>query len=140
MARDPIFMLKDFDTWNKLKKAVDVRDQLPYFREREVWWCSLGLNVGHEEDGKHSQYERPVLVLKKFNREIFWALPLSSSGGSNWYYFALHLNRTEVSYVLLSQLRLISSRRLTRRMYSLDRRQFQAVISAVKFLLDERIN
>jgi mRNA interferase MazF len=133
-------MLKDFDTWNELKKIVDERAQLPYFREREVWWCSLGLNVGHEEDGKHNQYERPVLVLKKFNRELFWALPLSTPIGSSRYHFALYRNRDEISYLLLSQLRLISSRRLTRRMYSLDLQQFHSVIYAVKRLLDERWN
>ncbi len=30
-------------------------------------WCSIGINVGDEEDGKNELYERPVLVIKKFN-------------------------------------------------------------------------
>jgi hypothetical protein len=36
-----------------------------YVHEREVWGCSLGANIGVEADGKHDNFERPVLVLMK---------------------------------------------------------------------------
>jgi hypothetical protein len=38
-------MKKDFDTWNKRKKEIDVRivrDSI-FFREAEVWWIHIGL-------------------------------------------------------------------------------------------------
>jgi mRNA interferase MazF len=56
-------MEKDFDRWNKKKKALNETDFTDYVHEREVWWCALGVNVGLEADGKHDNFERPVLVL-----------------------------------------------------------------------------
>lgn len=35
------------------------------FYEREIWWCSLGVNIGFEQDGTNDLFERPVLVIKK---------------------------------------------------------------------------
>ncbi|OGG54596.1 hypothetical protein A3C20_01930 [Candidatus Kaiserbacteria bacterium RIFCSPHIGHO2_02_FULL_55_25] len=74
-------MNKDFDTWNERKKAIHASAQprdLFFFHEREVWWCTLGVNVGVETDGKHASFERPALVVKKFNADMFWGLPLTS--------------------------------------------------------------
>ena len=61
-------MEKDFNLWNSEKQNIDrkfLKDF--YFSEREIWWCSVGINVGVEVNGKNSKFERPVLVLKKFN-------------------------------------------------------------------------
>ncbi|MDQ7009415.1 MAG: hypothetical protein Q9M94_03950 [Candidatus Gracilibacteria bacterium] len=59
-------MEKDFDKWNKLKKNINNKKQKFYVKEREVWSVKMGQNVGFEEDGKGKDFERPVLVLKKF--------------------------------------------------------------------------
>lgn len=57
--------------WHKIKidiqLAVDKSNL--YFYEKDVWWASLGANIGHEEDGKNKKFERPVLILKKFNKK-----------------------------------------------------------------------
>ena len=65
--------MKDFDKWNKRKKKIDynnTKNILP--KIKEVWWLSIGLNVGVEEDGKNSNFERPVLVVRVFNRQCFY--------------------------------------------------------------------
>ena len=41
-------MDKDFDSWNKEKKEINSHDELVLFHEREIWWCSIGINVGDE--------------------------------------------------------------------------------------------
>lgn len=43
---------KDFDTWNESKKNIHAKQELPQFSEYEIWWCSYGLNIGYEVDGK----------------------------------------------------------------------------------------
>lgn len=44
---------KDFDSWNQKKKIVNNKEHLsPLFKERDIWWLSIGINVGFEEDGK----------------------------------------------------------------------------------------
>ena len=78
-------MPKDFDKWNEYKKTINKSGRIVNFHEREIWWCSLGINVGFEEDGKGAQSERPILVMKGFSRQLCWVVPLSASNKNNKY-------------------------------------------------------
>ena len=69
---------KDFLNWHRIKENIEFNNNRVYFHKREIWWCSLGVNVGFEQDGKGKNFARPVLIFKKFNKEIFWALPISA--------------------------------------------------------------
>ena len=102
-----------------------------FFHEREVWWCSLGLNIGYEQDGTNELFERPVLVIKKFNRDVLWVLPLTRSDKKNRYYFPVTVGDAN-SAVILSQLRLISSKRLERYMHKLSTSQFNEILRLVQ--------
>lgn len=106
--------MKDFVKWNSIKTKIEVKnEETYYFSEREIWWSSIGLNVGHEQDGKNQLYERPVLILKKFNSKILWVLPMSTKIKEGKYYYQIqHANITYSA--LLSQLKLMSSKRLIR--------------------------
>jgi hypothetical protein len=54
--------------WLKVKTVlVDAPQKNSLFKEREVWWCSIGLNVGDEEFWKGAYFTRPVLVFKKYS-------------------------------------------------------------------------
>lgn len=70
---------KEFDTWNDLKKKIDLNN-LPLFypQEKEVWFINLGKNIGFEQNGVGDDFARPVLILKRFNNKMFWVIPLSS--------------------------------------------------------------
>ena len=120
-------MPKDFDNWNEQKKNIHARKADVMFHEREVWWCSLGVNVGFEQDGGEKFFERPVLVIKKFNRDVLWVLPLTRSQKRNLYYVPVTVG-DENSAVILSQLRLISSKRLQRYMHKLPQGQFREIL------------
>jgi hypothetical protein len=37
--------MKDFDTWNTLKKTIEDRKAPFYTQEREIWYAHLGLNI-----------------------------------------------------------------------------------------------
>lgn len=39
---------KDFDGWNEKKKKIGEDVCNIYFKEREIWWCSIGINIGYE--------------------------------------------------------------------------------------------
>ena len=45
-------MPKDFDQWNIKKKKHDTSKRYLFFKEGEIWWCSLGVNVCEEVYGK----------------------------------------------------------------------------------------
>lgn len=78
--------MKDYKNWHNLKIDIENNGQEKKFRDREIWWCSLGENIGFEEDGKHDNFERPVLVLRKFNSGMFFGLPLTSKKKENMFH------------------------------------------------------
>jgi len=55
-------MRKDFDRWNKTKKKLNEDAEPLYFREGEIWWEHLAVNVGYEIDGKSDNFARPAQV------------------------------------------------------------------------------
>ena len=102
---------KNFNGWNRKKKKINDTVPPKEFSEKEIWWASLGVNIGREIDGKHHNYERPVLVLRKLNSETLWALPLTSTWKEGTYFYNLVVKDTVRTLPLL-QLRMISSKRL----------------------------
>jgi len=118
---------KDFDKWNELKKQLNGFDKAKfYFIEREVWWCSLGVNIGFEQDGKHENFERPVLIIKTFNKEVLWVIPLTSRRKKNKYYYEFDY-KNQPQTAILSQIRLISSKRLLRKIWTFPKKDFKKV-------------
>ncbi|MCC7356244.1 MAG: type II toxin-antitoxin system PemK/MazF family toxin [Candidatus Doudnabacteria bacterium] len=105
--------------WTKIKIKIQHSNRLLYFKEREIWWTSIGANIGFEQNGKNDNYERPIIIFKKFNKDMVWALPLTSQNKTGKFYFDIS-NSGVNSRAILSQLRLISSKRLIRKMGILD--------------------
>ena len=102
-----VHMEKDFDRWNKIKKATDAADEAArlYFREGEVWWVRLGHNVGYEANGKSREFTRPVIILKKYNQYSFLALPLTTVPKPNPYRLPVGIVDGRQAFATLSQLR-----------------------------------
>ena len=109
-------MQKDFDRWNiKKKKLHNIKYTDKKFKEGEIWWCSAGLNIGHEIDGKHNTFERPFYILKKCSDTMFIGVPCTTSLKTGM--FAYLLKILEWEFILnFSQIRSTSSKRLLRRM------------------------
>ncbi len=105
-------MIKNFLDWFKLKPKLHENEKYPVFREAEIWWCHLGENIGHEENGKGDQFLRPVVIIRKFNHKLFYGLPTSSKIKDNKYYFNLKMRQKNIS-VLLSQMKAIDVQRLS---------------------------
>lgn len=123
---------KDFNKWNEDKKRLNTRDSIPFSNIREVWWCSLGVNIGIEIDGKNNNYERPVLILKVFNKEMLWIVPLTSKPRKNKFYFKISYDEDNTSYVVLSQSRIISAKRLIRKIDRLPEEIFEKIVAEFK--------
>jgi mRNA interferase MazF len=69
---------KRFPDWIPIKSYLDRKGNMPpLFREREIWWCSVGENVGMEISGKGAFFRRPVLVLRKLDAFTFIGAPLT---------------------------------------------------------------
>jgi|SRR3989339_796980 len=128
-------MVKDFENWNKEKKNLENfgPKELP-FHEREIWWSSIGINLGDEQDGKNELFERPVLVIKKFNRKLAWVMPMSSKDKQGIYYYKLE-HDGKIFSVILSQLRLVSVKRFRRLVRKISPDQFSEIRNKIIDLL-----
>ena len=120
-------MLKDFDGWNEVKKKTDTGENRLFFKDGEVWWVRLGLNIGFEMNGKSLEYTRPVLILKKYNKYSFLALPLSTSTNINNYRVSVGIIDGKEAVANLSQLRNIDSKRLVKKIGHLERDMFDEI-------------
>jgi mRNA interferase MazF len=110
---------KHFDRWNEQKKALNAYAEPLYFREGEIWWVHLGANIGYEIDGKSDNFARPVIVLRKYNKYSFLALPLTTSARPSAWKLPLGIVGGKPSFAILSQPRNIDSRRLYQKVASL---------------------
>lgn len=90
---------------------------VPLFKQGEVWWCRLGMNVGREMYGKGENFTRPVLVFKKISSETFLALPVSSKHKIGSWYATIEF-RGRNHCVALNQARVVDARRLLERIYT----------------------
>ena len=109
-------MHKDFDAWNRMKQRLDGRERFPFASPREIWWCALGINVGVELNGKHEQFERPIVVIRAYNAEMLKVVPLSTrSPREDRFHLAIVSSSADSTYAVLSQARVISARRLLRK-------------------------
>src|SRR5437879_3226275 len=127
--------MKNYQIWHPLKQRINnsVKPR-PFFHAKQVWFCHLGENVGSEQDGKGLSFLRPVLVLKKFNKEVLWGLPLTSSIKHSKFYHSVYFGNDRRSCVILSQIRLIDARRLSYRIGMVSDADFAEVIKKLKDL------
>jgi mRNA interferase MazF len=123
-------MKKDYSGWHAQKATINDKDGTALFHEREIWWCSLGLNVGTEQDGGQD-YERPVVILRKFNLESSLVAPLTGRTREGRYYFPLGRIDDRDATVILSQIRFIDRKRLKNKIAMLPMKTFDALTAAV---------
>lgn len=128
-------MKKDFDGWNEEKKAINVLDYKPLYHEREIRWCRLGVNVGFEQDGTGAGRGRPVLVLKAFSRSVCLIIPLTTSIKQNPYHVSVGDVAGRPAFAIISQLRLIDTKRLDPKIQVLEKHVFETIRKAVKDML-----
>lgn len=128
MENEPKEEINDFDIWNLRKQAIHARANIPTYDERDIWWCSVGQNIGSEENGKHENFERPVLIFRKFGDGVFWGIPITSASPRK-------ISRTECLILFengprtvdIIQLRLMSGKRLLRFVEKMSLADFQHI-------------
>lgn len=123
-------MFKKFIGWIYHKIYIDTKERGVVIRKGEVYWCALGENIGHEENGKGDDFRRPVLIFRKFNNNMFWGLPLSTKNKHNEYYVQIFLADI-IQSVMISQLRTLDTKRLDTRMGYVSKSDFEKVRKAV---------
>ncbi|MDP3999890.1 MAG: type II toxin-antitoxin system PemK/MazF family toxin [bacterium] len=127
---------KDYDGWHVRKRQLNERLVVArYFYEREIWWTAIGVNVGFEQDGKHDEYTRPVVILRKFNARLFLGIPLSTTGRRGRYYFPFRYVVGRESVAVISQMRAYDSRRLVSKSGVMQKQDFAGLRKIVVRML-----
>lgn len=127
-------MEKDFDKWNIIKKKLENNQRKFFFKEGEIWWMSVGVNIANESCGKGEIFKRPVLVLRKLSGNSFIGLPLSSKNKTGSWFTDVSINNQK-RCVLLYQIRMFSTNRFESRLATLDDNGFRKVKDKLEQLL-----
>ena len=81
-------------------------------------------------DGKNANFERPVLVLRVYNKETLLVLPMTTKEKNDPFHHKVHFDSRYV-WVSLTQVRLVSNRRLIRKVDTLSVDQLEEVRNAL---------
>ena len=133
-------MVKEYNEWHTLKTALNnKRSRLPYFDEREIWWCSIGLNVGVEMDGKRNTYIRPVLIFKKQGKDSFYGIPATSQPKKDRPYYYRYRIKDKNSILALGQMRLFDACRLVHKIGTMPQEPFKSLKKQLLCYLDKKM-
>jgi mRNA interferase MazF len=121
--------------WTKTKIKINLKtSDNVYFYIKEIWWTNIGSNIGFEQDGKGKNFSRPILIIKKFNKNMLWAIPLTSKHKEGNYFYNLYHQNNNYT-LILPQLKLISSKRLIRKITKIPQNDFTKIKSEIKKFL-----
>ena len=125
-------LIKIFADWTKLKIRIHASEKEIYFKEGQVWWASIGQNIGVESNGKNDSFERPIIIFKRFNQDSFLGVMLSSNKRIGNYYLELKDDYEISSFANLSQIKLLSSKRLIRYVRDLPKSDLDTIKHKIK--------
>lgn len=110
--------------WCGLKGVLCNKESNVIFKQGDIWWASLGMNLGEEMFGKGEKFRRPVLVFRKFTGNSFLGLPITRQEKHGSWYVEITLHK-EKRWIMLNQARVLDKKRLTNRIGELDGADFQ---------------
>lgn len=86
-------------------------ENLPYYREGQIFWMSIGENIGFEEDGRGELFIRPVIVLSGYTKRLFFGAPLTTTVRKGHYFINIICNNKSAT-ILLNQARPFDTARI----------------------------
>ena len=116
---------QNLDKWNKVKKGTEKENIKIYYKERDIFWTRLGENIGFEQNGKGDEFQRPVIVLKRYTNDIFLGIPLSTTKRDGSFFFQFSFLENKISTALLVQHKLYSKKRLIKKIGMINKNDFQ---------------
>jgi mRNA interferase MazF len=116
-----------FLEWIGLKQKLHRGTQVPpLVSAGDIWWASIGENVGSEINGKSRLFSRPVIVFKKLAHGFYFVIPTTTKSKiGSWYVSFRQADRKMIAS--LHQARAIDHRRLSTKLGQLDDSDFQKV-------------
>jgi mRNA interferase MazF len=105
----------------------------PLVSQGDIWWASVGENVGSEVNGKSALFSRPVIIFKKLAHSFYFAIPTTTKiRQGTWYVEFRQRERDMVA--CLHQARAIDYRRLSSNLGTLDDEDYSRIKSGFNSL------
>ena len=127
---------KDFEKWSFAKKDIHEKRKNNWVRERDIWWCQLGINIGYEQDGTSENFERPVIIIKTFSKFSCLIVPLTTSSKENKFYFNVGMIDGKDASAIISQIRLIDTRRMEEKVGKLNMEIYEKLKKSIQSMIE----
>ena len=132
-------MDSQYNNWNEIKIAIEYENIIVGFKERDIFYMNMGKNIGFEQDGKGENFVRPVVIIKGFNKNMFFGIPLSTKMKEGKFYYKFQFQKKDElvkNIALLSQMRLFSTKRLLNKIGVISKEDFESLKNEFKSLID----
>ena len=132
-------MQDNYDKWNKIKKQIHKENIILGYKNRDIFYMKMGENIGFEQNGKGENFVRPVVIIKGFNENMFFGVPLSTKIKDGKFYYTFEFkkqNTTIINNALLSQMKLFSTKRLLNKIGIINQDDFKNLKIKFKKLID----
>ena len=132
-------MYSQYNNWNEIKIAIEYENIIVGFKERDIFYMNMGKNIGFEQDGKGENFVRPVVIIKGFNKNMFFGIPLSTKIKEGKFYYKFQFQKKDElveNIALLSQMRLFSTKRLLNKIGVISKEDFESLKNEFKSLID----
>lgn len=132
--------MERFLQWIKLKRRLhEASHKPPYVSERDIWWVSLGQNVGSEINGKSDKFSRLALIYKKLAHGFYFVIPTTTQKREGTWYVHFEYEEKDM-YACLHQARAIDHRRLFSKLGQIDDDDFTLVKNGFMGLYNPQTN
>lgn len=119
--------IKRFLEWIGIKEKLhSIIHKPPYVSAGEIWWASLGENIGAEINGKNHTFTRPVIIFKKLSNGFYLVIPVTTQINTGTWYVNFKHRGVEMS-ACLHQIRSIDYRRVFSCLGEMDDVDFKRV-------------
>ena len=100
-----------YDEWNRVKKKISKKKENIKFTQGNIYFTSVGYNIGGEVYGHDNLFLRPVLVYRKLSSQAFIGIPLTSKKKQGSYFFTFRYTKKTLSTALLNQMKVFDIKR-----------------------------
>jgi mRNA interferase MazF len=121
---------QNIETTKILKKSISANPSTSSGRTGEI-----GENIGYEQNGKGEIFSRPVVIVKRFSRNMFFGIPLSTQLKEGNFFFEFELSGVK-SNTLVVQDRLFDVKRLENKIGMMNKNDFEKLKVRVRELLN----
>jgi len=127
-------LIKRFAEWIGLKERLhNQAHKPPLVSEGDIWWTSVGENIGSEINGKSALFSRPAIIFRKLTHSFYFVIPTTTqTKKGSWFVAFRHGGRNMVA--CLHQARAIDYRRLSTKLGTIDDEDYRRVLEGFKNL------